>query len=532
MRALAFTVLVASSAAWAQAFLRTRALSNSSGTDVCVTWGTRKLTYRMDAAGSANTPVEAEFTAIDTAFATWQALARTCSDFEFVRGPRIMKPAVGKGAVSAEDNVVTFREANCRDAVPLADPCQSDGSCATTWACWDHGDATIALTTSTYSTRTGVVSDSDIEFNAGRAADGTRFLFTTISSPPCVEGMETPFCSAYDIQNTAAHEIGHMVGFDHVPNPASTMAPTAALGDLQKRVIDPGTASGFCGTYPKGKPPVPCDEQAQLKNRITARNTGTLGCSCTEGGGLTAVLAVWVRSTTSRMRLDKALQSQGFGSRKDCRALIDRGAVTVNGVVAHDPEVELETAGAVFGIDGISWPYREKLVLAMYKAVGVECSHAPTHHVSVFSLLPRQFVARGVQCVGRLDADTTGLLLLTDDGALVQQLTSPKRKVPKQYLVTTAEPVTDEQLQKLRAGVSLSDGAEVAGACERAGDRALTLAISEGQYHQVKRMLVAAGNHVMALHRQKVGGLQLPASLAPGAWVELTAAQLELVRSG
>jgi 16S rRNA pseudouridine516 synthase len=232
------------------------------------------------------------------------------------------------------------------------------------------------------------------------------------------------------------------------------------------------------------------------------------------------------------MRLDKALQSQGFGSRKDCRALIDRGAVTVNGVAVHEPEVELETAGAVFGIDGVSWPYREKLVLAMYKAVGVECSHAPTHHVSVFSLLPRHFVARGVQCVGRLDADTTGLLLLTDDGALVQQLTSPRKKVPKQYLVTTAEPVTDQQLQKLRAGVSLSDGAEVAGVCDRAGERALTLTISEGQYHQVKRMLAAAGNHVVALHRQKIGRLELPESLRPGAWVELTVEELALARPG
>ncbi len=278
MSRAALLLLLVSGLASAQPFLRTRALSNTGDSNLCVTWGVRKVTYRMDVAGSAKTPVEAEFTAIDNAFASWQNLARGCSDFEFVRGMRIMDPKVGRG--TADDNVVTFREENCREAVPLTDACQSDGSCGNKYKCWEHGDATIALTTSTYSTRTGVVFDSDIEFNAGASSDGARFLFTTISSPPCVEGMESPFCTAYDIQNTATHEIGHFVGLDHVNGSSSTMAPTAPLGDLQKRVIDPGTASGFCGTYPKGKPPVPCDELAQLKNKITARNTGTLGCSC------------------------------------------------------------------------------------------------------------------------------------------------------------------------------------------------------------------------------------------------------------
>lgn len=278
MRAAAALWVVLASVSQAQPYLRTRALSNTGASNLCVTWSERRVVYRMDAAGSARTPVEAEFTAVDSAFATWQTLARTCSDFEFVRGARIMDPKVGRGTDA--DNVVTFREENCRDVVPLTDPCQADGSCGNAHRCWEHGDATIALTTSTYSTRTGVIFDSDIEFNAGRSGDGTRFLFTTISSPACAEGMESPFCTAYDIQNTATHEIGHLVGLDHVNGPTSTMAPTAPLGDLQKRVIDPGSAAGFCGTYPRGKPPVPCDELAQLKNRITARNTGTLGVSC------------------------------------------------------------------------------------------------------------------------------------------------------------------------------------------------------------------------------------------------------------
>ncbi len=284
----------------AQPYLRTKALSNTGNSNLCVTWSVRKLTYRVDAAGSARTPVEAEFTAIDNAFATWQALAHSCSDFEFIRGPRITDPKVGKG--TEDDNVLTFREENCRDVVALTDPCQADGSCGNKFKCWEGGDATIALTTSTYSTRTGIVFDSDIEFNAGKSQDGTRFLFTTISSPPCPEGMETAFCTAYDIQNTATHEIGHMVGFDHVNRTDATMSPTAPLADLAKRVIDSGTGAGFCGTYPRGKPPVPCDELAQLKNKIVARNTGTLGISC-EAAPLSPLLGlglVLIRRRRSR----------------------------------------------------------------------------------------------------------------------------------------------------------------------------------------------------------------------------------------
>lgn len=293
---LAVLASLCSLSVMAQPYMRTRALSNTGDSNLCVTWSVRKVTYRMDVAGSARTPVEAEFTAVDNAFAAWQALANTCSDFEFVRGPRIMNPKVGKG--SEQDNVITFREENCRDAVPLTDPCQSDGSCGNVHRCWENGDATIALTTSTYSTRTGIVFDSDIEFNAGKSSEGTRFLFTTISSPPCAEGMETAFCTAYDIQNTATHEIGHLVGLDHVSGNTSTMAPTAVLADLSKRVIDPGTGAGFCGTYPKGKPPVPCDELAQLKSKIIARNTGTLGVSCAAAPVeplFFAGVAIWAR---------------------------------------------------------------------------------------------------------------------------------------------------------------------------------------------------------------------------------------------
>lgn len=271
MRSLAVIVLLTSLEAAAQSYVRTVASDNGS-TVICVAWNKRDLTYRVDSAGSAQTPGESEFTAIDAAFASWQALSDSCSDFRFIRGARIDSPTIGRGTEDA--NVLTFREESCRSAAPQNDPCNSDGSCGNKYFCWDHSDGTIALTTLTFSTRTGLILDADIEFNSA------TYLFTTISSPPCEAGREAPTCVAYDLQNTATHEIGHVVGFDHVENASSTMAPTAPIGETSKRIIDLGTADGFCSTYPAGGPPMPCDEQAQLQRHINAQNAGSFGCTC------------------------------------------------------------------------------------------------------------------------------------------------------------------------------------------------------------------------------------------------------------
>ncbi len=280
-------------------FRRTVAQTNGAIT-TCVTWSTRELTWSMDTAGSAKTPGDTEFTAVDAAFATWQAVSDSCSDFKFVRGARILGVDVGRNTEGS--NALVFREVACRDVVPGADPCLADGSCANKHKCWDHSDATIGLTTATYSTRTGIIYDADIEFNASPHFDGTSFLFTTISSPPCAPGNESPSCAAYDVQNTATHEIGHVVGLDHVDTPTSTMAATAPLGEVSKRIIDLGTAEGFCKTYPRGQPPVPCDELASLRRRINAQNTGTFGCTCADATGLAPWLPLALLMAALRRR--------------------------------------------------------------------------------------------------------------------------------------------------------------------------------------------------------------------------------------
>lgn len=229
------------------------------------------------------------------------------------------------------------------------------------------------------------------------------------------------------------------------------------------------------------------------------------------------------------MKLYRALQSQGFGSRKGCVARVRASAVEVNGVVCDDPETDVDPAGLELTLDGVAWTFREKAYVAMHKPAGYECSHHPSHHPSVFSLLLPPLLQRGVQCVGRLDQDTTGLLLFSDDGQFIHRMISPKKRIAKIYRAACAEPVTDAMLDALRQGVALSDEpAPVAAlACDRFEATTLRLTLAEGKYHQVKRMIAATGNRVEALHREAIGGHALPTDLPPGGWRWLEAADLQ-----
>lgn len=220
------------------------------------------------------------------------------------------------------------------------------------------------------------------------------------------------------------------------------------------------------------------------------------------------------------MQLFRLLQSQGFGSRRDCHDLVKAGRVTVAGSVVVQPEQEVAADGFEFSVDGEPWQYREKVYLVLHKPAGYECSRQAQHHPSVFALLPAPFVARGVQPVGRLDQDSTGLLLLSDDGTFIHRYTSPKREIGKTYRVTCKHPVSDAQIDALSAGVLLRDEPAplAARSCVRVAQHVIDLGIGEGKYHQVKRMLAAAGNRVEALCRTRIGGFELAADLTPGQW--------------
>jgi 16S rRNA pseudouridine516 synthase len=220
------------------------------------------------------------------------------------------------------------------------------------------------------------------------------------------------------------------------------------------------------------------------------------------------------------LKLAQLLFSQGFGTRRECEALVVAGLVRVGGQVVSDPLASVQPNGLVFEVEGRAWPYHEQALILLHKPPGYECSQKPSAWPSVMTLLPPPLRERGVQPVGRLDQDTTGALLLTDDGALIHKLTSPKRHVPKVYEATTADPLAASQIERLLAGVVLHDDPKPvrAAAAEAVAPHHLRLTLTEGKYHQVKRMVAAVGNRVTALHRSAFGALQLPADLAPGQW--------------
>jgi 16S rRNA pseudouridine516 synthase len=220
------------------------------------------------------------------------------------------------------------------------------------------------------------------------------------------------------------------------------------------------------------------------------------------------------------MRWSQLLFSQCFGTRRVCAGLIAAQAVRANGqVVDEDDEVDA-VEGLAFEVDGQPWAYHVSALVLLHKPAGYECSQKPRHHPSVLTLLPPPLRQRGLQTIGRLDEDTTGLLLLTDDGTLIHRLTSPKHHVPKVYEVTCKHAMETKQVEHLLRGVVLDDDPMPvrAAAAELMTPTHLRLTLTEGKYHQVKRMVAAVGNRVEGLHRSAFGGLTLDAVPEPRQW--------------
>ena len=248
---------------------------------------------------------------------------------------------------------------------------------------------------------------------------------------------------------------------------------------------------------------------------------------------------------TLPMQLQEILYSQGFGTRRVCAGLVQQGHVAVFThagdplpVLCTQPAADLPAEGLRFRVQGVDWPYHEKAYLVLYKPAATECSQKPSTYPSIYSLLPsplrmrpQKAAVQGVQAVGRLDQDTTGLLLLTDDGKFIHRMSSPRHHVPKVYEVTVKHPLDDAQVGRLLQGVVLDDDPKPvrAAACTAVSNHHLRLTLTEGKYHQVKRMVAAVGNRVEGLHRSQIGQLKLPADLAPGQWRWLSQADLALV---
>jgi 16S rRNA pseudouridine516 synthase len=245
------------------------------------------------------------------------------------------------------------------------------------------------------------------------------------------------------------------------------------------------------------------------------------------------------------MRLDDLLFSQGFGTRRVCAGLIQQGLV--KGFEQFASIEPVQSATEIIAIDGMSftvqgkhWEYHEKAYLLLHKPAGYECSHRPGAWPSAYSLLPTPLrqrptkgVVQGVQAIGRLDQDTTGALLLTDDGQFLHKMSSPKHHVPKVYQITTDREVDAKQIEQLLTGVVLNDDPKPvkAAAAIRTGHKTLDMTLTEGKYHQVKRMIAAVGNHVIALHRSQIGSLILGDDLPSGQWRWLTLDELAMLMS-
>jgi 16S rRNA pseudouridine516 synthase len=240
------------------------------------------------------------------------------------------------------------------------------------------------------------------------------------------------------------------------------------------------------------------------------------------------------------VQLQEILYTQGFGTRRVCAGLVQQGYVAIDGNLMTDPSADVTVDGLHFTVQGKAWYYHDKAYLMLHKPSGTECSQKPSTYPSIYTLLPSPLRLRpnkgavqGVQAVGRLDQDTTGLLLMTDDGHFIHRMGSPKHHVPKVYEVTTKHPVDAAQVNKLLAGVVLDDDPKPvrAAACEATGELQLRLTLTEGKYHQVKRMVAAVGNRVEALHRSQIGSLVLTDALPPGQWRWLTGEEVEALRS-
>jgi len=239
------------------------------------------------------------------------------------------------------------------------------------------------------------------------------------------------------------------------------------------------------------------------------------------------------------MRLDRLLANLGYGSRREVGHMVAAGLVVRDGTRLRDPAERLAITADMpdhirVGAAPIDPP--PPLTLILHKPLGVVCSHKEPGR-SVYELLPERWRGRDptLSTIGRLDADTSGLLLITDDGGLLHRVISPRAHVTKRYLATLARPLRGHEGPAFAAGdlvLEGEDGPLAPAVLEPLSPTTAHLTITEGRYHQVRRMFAAVGNHVEALHRDRVGGLTLPKDLPPGGWRQATVDDLSAIFAG
>jgi 16S rRNA pseudouridine516 synthase len=236
------------------------------------------------------------------------------------------------------------------------------------------------------------------------------------------------------------------------------------------------------------------------------------------------------------LRLDRLLANLGYGSRREVAQLVRAGLVTLDGTVLRVSDQRIAVTDDLsqrMWVDGEPLDPKPGFALMLHKPLGVTCSHKETGPL-VYALLPERWRLRdpAISTVGRLDKETSGLLLLTDDGALLHRSISPKNHVGKRYCVTLARPLRGDEAATFASGTLIledDDKPLLPAQMEVLSPTSATLVITEGRYHQVRRMFAALGNHVETLHRDKIGTLSLPDDLAPGDYRIMSAADITAV---
>ena len=229
-------------------------------------------------------------------------------------------------------------------------------------------------------------------------------------------------------------------------------------------------------------------------------------------------------------RLDKILSQSGKLSRKEAKSAVKEGRVSVNGILAECAEQKIEREGAVILLDGEEICASRHRYFVMNKPKGYVSATEDKKEQTVLELMSDEEKRLGLFPAGRLDKDTTGLLILTNDGNFAHKMLSPKNKVPKLYLAETDENIDESDIAAFKEGITLRDGAKTLPAeLRQVGDRLCEIEICEGKYHQVKRMIASRGKRVLSLKRLKIGNFALPKNLSEGRYKEVCRDELMML---
>ena len=229
-------------------------------------------------------------------------------------------------------------------------------------------------------------------------------------------------------------------------------------------------------------------------------------------------------------RLDKMISSRTGLSRKDAKSEISSGKVKINGITVRSPEYKVsENDEILLGERKINGKTHSYLVL--HKPKGYVSATEDPDQPTVLELVPEELMRNGLFPAGRLDKNTTGLMIITDDGDFAHRILAPKKHVPKKYAVTIDLPVTEEMKIGFEKGIALSDGICKSAKLFKTGEYTCEVTLSEGRYHPIKRMFGCFGAKVTELHRLSMGGFSLPENLLPGECRELSEKELALIES-